>query len=424
MSDVSRNPATPALRSVATLILTVLLPFGIGYYMSYVFRTVNAIIAPQLAGDVGLTPADLGLMTSAYFVTFAAAQLPLGIVLDRYGPRKVQAALLLIAGLGAALFAAGQEPITLAIARGIIGVGVSGCLMAALKANVMWFPREKIPMVNGVTFAFGTIGALSTTVPLELLIQVVDWRTVFWSLAGLCVVSCIVIYLAVPERPQAVRAAVAGQSAFSAQVAELKQIYGSSFFWRIAVMIFLHNGVFLSYQSLWAAPWLRDVAGLDRAGVADGMFMFNVGMLAGVLSIGLTAERVQRIGVPPIALAGLGIGISILTQCLFAAEWTAMPLLLCALFGYFGSSSVLGYTVLNQHFPPTLTGRVNTAQNMLTFIAAFLTQWVAGAIIGIFPSQPGVYSSEGHQAALMVFIGIELCGFVYFLWYCRSSSRR
>ena len=87
----------PRQRSIAVLCMTVLLPFGIGYYMSYLFRTVNAIISPQLVTDVGLTPADLGLMTSAYFITFAAVQLPLGIILDRFGPRKVQAALLMVA---------------------------------------------------------------------------------------------------------------------------------------------------------------------------------------------------------------------------------------------------------------------------------------------------------------------------------------
>ncbi len=412
-------------RPVAVLFLTVLLPFGVGYYMSYLFRTVNAIISPQLVREVGLTPADLGLMTSVYFVTFAAAQLPLGIVLDRFGPRRVQAALMIFAAIGAGLFAFGTDALTMVIGRGIVGLGVSGCLMAALKANVMWFPREKIPLVNGVTFAFGTIGALSTTVPLEMLTQVVDWRTVFWWLAGLSVLSGVLIWFAVPERPPELKAAAAGQSGFAAQIADLKQVYGNGFFWRISTMIFLHNGVFLSYQSLWAAPWLRDVAGLDRAGVADAMFMFNAGMLAGVLSIGFFAERLLRIGIPSIVLAGTGIGVSIAIQCLFAAQWTAMPAVLCMLFGYFGSSSVLGYAVLNQHFPSTLTGRVNTAQNMLTFIAAFMTQWIAGAIIGFYPvGTGGHYSSVGHQAALSTFIGIEICGFLFFLWYARRLARK
>ncbi|MEE2721808.1 MAG: MFS transporter [Pseudomonadota bacterium] len=411
------TPETPGAKPVYVLVLTVLMPFGIGYYMSYLFRTVNAIISPQLVSDVGLTPSALGFMTAAYFITFAAVQLPLGIVLDKFGPRKVQAALLMVAAAGAALFAFGSDAITLIVGRGLIGLGVSACLMASLKANVLWFPKEKIPLVNGVIFAFGTIGALSTTVPLELLIQTVDWRTVFWWLTGISIVSGLLILVAVPERPQAPVETAPDQSAFRVQLADLKLVYGSPYFWRLAFMVFLHNGVFLSYQALWAAPWLRDVAGLDRGGVADAMFMFNIGMFIGVLSIGLVAQRLQKLGVPTIVPAAAGIGLSLLVQVMFAAAWTDYPAFLCLLFGYFGSTSTLAYAVLNQKFPQKLTGRVNTAQNMLTFIAAFTTQWLVGIIIGLYPSPgDGLYSTDGHQMALTVLILIELAGFIYFLW--------
>jgi len=417
MADASDTPINPVAKPVYVLILTVLMPFSIGYYMSYLFRTVNAIISPQLVSDVGLTPSALGFMTAAYFMTFAAVQLPLGIVLDKYGPRKVQAALLIVAAAGAALFALGTDAVTLIIGRGLIGLGVSACLMASLKANVLWFPKEKIPLVNGVIFAFGAIGALSTTVPLELLIQAVDWRTVFWWLTAISIASGLLILFVVPERPQAPVELPPGQSAFSAQMADLKLVYASAYFWRLAFMVFLHNGVFLSYQALWAAPWLRDVAGLDRSGVADAMFMFNIGMFVGVLSIGLVAERLQKLGIPTVVPAVAGIVLSLVVQAMFAAAWTDYAAILCLAFGYFGSTATLAYAVLNQKFPQKLTGRVNTAQNMMTFIAAFAMQWLVGIIIGLYPSPgDGLYSSDGHQTALIVLIVIELAGLIFFLW--------
>jgi predicted MFS family arabinose efflux permease len=417
MADASDTPINPVAKPVYVLVLTVLMPFSIGYYMSYLFRTVNAIISPQLVSDVGLTPSALGFMTAAYFMTFAAVQLPLGIVLDKYGPRKVQAALLIVAAAGAALFALGTDAVTLIIGRGLIGLGVSACLMASLKANVLWFPKEKIPLVNGVIFAFGAIGALSTTVPLELLIQAVDWRTVFWWLTAISIASGLLILFVVPERPQAPVELPPGQSAFSAQMADLKLVYASAYFWRLAFMVFLHNGVFLSYQALWAAPWLRDVAGLDRSGVADAMFMFNIGMFVGVLSIGLVAERLQKLGIPTVVPAVAGIVLSLVVQAMFAAAWTDYAAILCLAFGYFGSTATLAYAVLNQKFPQKLTGRVNTAQNMMTFIAAFAMQWLVGIIIGLYPSPgDGLYSSDGHQTALIVLIVIELAGLIFFLW--------
>ena len=107
----------------------------------------------------------------------------------------------------------------------------------------------------------------------------------------------------------------------------------------------------------------------------------------------------------------------------FASGWTEFPVIMCLLFGYFGSTATLAYAVLNQHFPQKLTGRVNTAQNMLTFIAAFAAQWAAGVIIGLYPSPSGgLYSADGHQAALIVFICVELAGFAYFLWPRRRGD--
>ena len=141
-------------------ILLVLLPFGFGYYLSYLFRTVNVVIAPNLAKDLDLSAADLGFLTSIYFILFAAFQTPLGVILDRYGPRSVQIFLLVFAAIGSAMFAISDSMEILILARGMIGLGVSGCLMGALKANVEWFPAARLPLINSFTMTFGTFGAL------------------------------------------------------------------------------------------------------------------------------------------------------------------------------------------------------------------------------------------------------------------------
>jgi sugar phosphate permease len=86
-------------------LLRIFVPYAIGYFFSYLYRVVNAVIAPDLVAELGLGPADLGLLTSVYFLTFAAFQLPLGVLLDRFGPRKTEACLLVFAALGAFVFA-------------------------------------------------------------------------------------------------------------------------------------------------------------------------------------------------------------------------------------------------------------------------------------------------------------------------------
>ena len=128
----------------------VFVPFALGYFLSYLLRVVNAVIAPDLVRDLGLTAADLGLLTSANFFAFAVAQLPLGIVLDRFGPRRTEASLLLFAAFGALIFAVAGNAPDLIFGRALIGFGTSACLMAAFKAYVMWFPGDRIPLINGL----------------------------------------------------------------------------------------------------------------------------------------------------------------------------------------------------------------------------------------------------------------------------------
>ena len=154
------------------------------------------------------------------------------------------------------------------------------------------------------------------------------------------------------------------------------------------------------------------------------MLIFNIGMLAGVLSIGVFAELLQRLGVPPVFLI-IGTILSIIVQGMFALAWTDYPSLLCFLFGYFGSTSTLVYAVLNQKFPNELAGRVNTAQNMLIFITGFSIQWGAGVIIDCSQRRlEGLYSAEGHQMAIFTFIFLEVLGVIFFLWPQKIKQRR
>ena len=179
--------------------LRIFLPFALGYFLSYLYRTVNAVIAPDLVRDVGVDPASLGLLTSTYFLAFAAAQLPLGLLLDRYGPRRVEATLLLFAAVGALVFARADSLAGLMAGRALIGLGVSACLMAAFKAFTQWFPAEKLPFTNGIQMVSGGLGALAATTPVELVLQLTGWRGIFLALAGVTLTAAITIVAIVPE---------------------------------------------------------------------------------------------------------------------------------------------------------------------------------------------------------------------------------
>ncbi|MSP82059.1 MAG: MFS transporter [Alphaproteobacteria bacterium] len=397
--------------SVAT-ILWVFVPFASAYFLSYVFRTVNAVIAPDLVRDIGLDAEDLGLLTSAYFLTFALFQLPLGLLLDRYGPRRVEAWLLLIAGTGGALFAFAEGLAALAVARALIGLGVSSCLMAGFKAFVLWLPRHRQPLANGALVAVGGLGAIVATMPAEFAVGLVGWRALFGALAALTIGAAALIYLVVPER--------AGQGPSGGvgdQVAGLATILGSRTFWRLTPLAATVHAGFLGIQSLWAGPWLRDVAGLDRAGVADHLLTTAAAVVVGSLGIGALASRLERRGIPLLAFVTVGAGLLIAVQLSIALEWAAgWARLAWAAFGFCGGFGALYYAELTRAFPGHLAGRVVTSVNFLTFLGAFVVQYGVGWIIDLFPPTGGGYAPESYGTAFGLVIAAQVLAFAWFLF--------
>lgn len=402
--------------------LRVFVPFAAGYFLSYVYRTVNAVIAPDLRSSLGLDPGTLGLLTSAYFLAFAAFQLPLGLLLDRFGPRRVESALLLAAALGACVFALGESAGTLVLARACIGLGVSACLMAAFKAFVLWFPSARLPLANGCVMAAGGLGALTATAPVEALLRVTDWRGLFLLLASGTLLVAALVFFVVPERRDREGDL---EERLPAQLRELGRVFKSPLFWRIAPLATASQASFMAIQGLWTGPWLKDVAGLGRVEIASHLLGIAASMIAGFVVLGVAAERLVRFGVRVVTVAGTGMFLYMLAQLAVVSGAGAPPLVLWAPFAFFGTTGILLYAVLSQRFPVRVTGRVITSLNVLVFSGAFLAQWGLGAVIGRWaPSASGAYPMAAYQSAFGVMLALQILAFVYFVWPRRHSPAR
>lgn len=389
------------------------MPFGLGYYLSYLYRTMNAVLAPQLVAEVGLSPSELGFLTSVYFIAFASVQIPIGVLLDRLGPRRVQTVLLLIAAAGGVLFGVGESISALSFGRAMIGIGVAGCFMAALKANALWWPADRLPLVNGITASFGSFGALSATMPVELALGFFEWRQIFFAIALVTVAVAVLIWFLVPEK-----AASDGKNpGISEQASEILNIYKDVYFWRLGCLIIVGFASYMAFQTLWAGPWLRDVAGYDRLGVANGLLMIQLGMFAGVLVGGILADRLARTGAALARVVKVGTALFMLSQVLLIFELTAIAGWLWAAFGFFGSTLFLCYSLYAQNYGAALIGRVNTANNVLLFSAAFFAQWGVGAIIGEWPrSDTGGYDPEAYRVAFVAVLVLQAMAFTWFVW--------
>jgi MFS family permease len=381
------------------LLLVVFGPFAAGYFLSFFFRNVNAVISKDLAQEFALTPSDLGFLTSMYLLAFAAFQLPLGVLLDRYGPRRVVAALLCVAAAGALTFALARDFTMLSVGRALLGLGVSAGLMGAIKAFTLWFPLSRLATLNGLYLAAGGIGGLSATAPAEALVGPFGWRALFLLLTGMSVAAALLVFFVVPEKP------LPGQGqTLRAQIAGFKRIFASGSFWRIVLPLVICHGAYLALQGLWLGPWLYDVAGLPRASVGRYLLVTALAYTVGSVFFGVTSDRLARAGVSRMTMFKLGLGISLAMYCLIAAGTTAGLAAILAVYGFTTISAALAYPLLTVLFPPEMTGRVNTASNVLMFAVAFLFQWAIGTLL-----------PYGYGAALFSLAALQIAALAWLL---------
>ena len=184
---------------LSPLFLRLFIPFGLGYFISVLLGSANAIMSPILISTFSLSPADLGFMTSVYLISFGLAQFPLGVLLDRYGARKTLAPFMLFAVCGALIFAFSQNVGHLILSRALTGIGLSGCLMAAFKAYSEWLPAERLPLVYSIECLTGGIGGMVATKPVGFAISILSWRNVFIILALFTLFTSLSIWFVTPK---------------------------------------------------------------------------------------------------------------------------------------------------------------------------------------------------------------------------------
>jgi predicted MFS family arabinose efflux permease len=400
------------------LALVVFCPFAAGYFLSFFFRNVNAVISRDLAREFSLSPSDLGFLTSMYLLAFAAIQLPLGVLLDRYGPRRVVAALLCVCAAGALTFAVAQDFVTLSIGRALIGFGVSAGLMGAIKAFTLWFPLSRLATVNGLYLGIGGLGALSATAPAEAVLSAFGWRALFFGMAAITLAAALAIFTVVPEK----RLPGAGES-LRAQFAGYGRVFRSLAFWRISTAFVICQATYLALQGLWLAPWLYDVAELDRAGVARHLFVTALAYTAGSVFFGVGGDWLARSGVPHMATFKAGLTASLALFGLVAAGVsTGLPMLLAA-YGFSAISGSLAYPLFAKLFPAEMIGRVSTASNGLMFAMSFAFQWGIGAVLKLYPVVDGRYAPQGYAVAFFILAALQGAALLWLFRFSEGSSR-
>ncbi len=403
---------TPA-SSPIKLILVVIMPFGVGYFLSFLFRNTNAVLAPELIRTFGLDAFELGVLTAVFFAAAALQYVPLALLLDRFGPKRLfigQALLTVVACLMTAL---AESFAMLVVARGLLGIGLAACLTTAFKAVTVWFPRDRLATGNGMILFAGALGAVTSTRPLQIFLATYDWRYMFIVAAIVAIALALFVALVMPERNSE---KVADDRS---SVAVYQVILTHPVFWRVSPAAALGLAGFFAIQGLWANGWMSDVAGLDQEAIGLRLLAIALAMVAGTLIHGPMMDALAARGVDRSTYLAVGLGGFLLAEFALATRLDPHAYWPWLLMGFTGTIGALVHPILNRTYPAHYAARSISTIAIFTFVLVFVIQSGIGLILDLWGARPdGSYPDIAYtwafgilvfaQAATLLYLAISL----------------
>ena len=384
--------------------------FAFGYFLSCLLRAITATLSPVLTSEFNLLSADLGLLAGGYFLGFACMQIPLGYLLDKYGPKKIVSSFLLIALVGTGSFALAESFSGLLISRILIGIGVSACLMAPLTGYRIWYAENQQQRANSWMLMIASLGFLSSTLPVQLLLPSFGWRWIFGGITILILISIILMLVFIPKW----NLIKSNQLEEPTNKGTLSEVWKSKFFISVIPMGLFNYGGLMAIQTLWAGPWMIRVAGYTPLQSATGLFWINVTMLVSFFVWGYFLPKISSIGFSATKILRLGLPISfciMLTIIILGSKAGAFYLTLFIL-----SSIFLSVTqpAVGLAFSGYSAGKALTSFNLLIFAGTFIMQWLMGFVIDITKSF-GYSEITAFKSAFSVFLVLSLVSYLFFL---------
>jgi predicted MFS family arabinose efflux permease len=401
--------------------------FAFAYFLSALIRAITGTLAPTLVLEFALNAGDLGLLAGGYFLGFALTQLPLGHWLDQWGPKRVLLGFLSMAVLACAAFALAKSFTGLLAARVLCGVGVSACLMAPLSGYRRWYAPANQMRANSWMLMVGSFGMVAATLPVQWLMPLIGWRAIFFGLAALVALAMVLIAWQIPAQkrnmPQEEELLASNATPSVGRVQTqggYAHIWRHPYFRKMAPLGFFNFGGMVAMQTLWAAPWMINVAGYSPAQAAGGLFWINSAMLATFWLWGLANPWLARKGLSADRLITYGIPLSLVVYALLVgagvkitggSAWMWVAFCTSATFG------ALAQPAVGLAFASHMAGRALAAFNLVIFSGIFVVQWGIGLLIDGFGAM-GLAKTVAYQAAFGVY---GLCCLGAYLFFCLQS---
>ena len=400
--------APPEHSRIAIRMLAVLCA---AFMASQFFRVSNAVIAPELMRTLSISSEAMGAITGAYFLAFGIMQIPTGMLLDRFGPRRTMSGLFVIAACGSAVFATAEGAFGLAFARALIGIGCAAGLMGILVTIARWYPSERFARLSSTVYVVGGAGVLFATTPLAAAADTIGWRGAFWAMALITLGLAVMLFAMVRDAPPG-KVIDGANETFREMLAGVRAAGANRQLLHVCAIQFVNYGTILAIVGLWAGPYLNDIHGMQGVLRGNVLFVINLAMLAGVLGYGALERRLRS---RKRAIAGGSVASAAILVVLAVwpdiGPWPAVGLLVA--FTLTSAHIMLNHAHARAVLPDHLVGRGLTLQNVAVFFGVTAMQSATGFIVGAFAeageAAPDIaYRSVFGFLALMIVVSLLL----------------
>ena len=382
-----------------------------GYTVSQFLRTSVGVLSPNLMHDFNINPNNMGLLGGVFFLSFAIFQIPAGILIDKYGPRKVMSSVIIFAVLGSIIFALSNSFYTLLIGRVLMGLGCSICLMGSLVLITRWTDSDQFSKLAGIILAVGGIGGLLATTPLSYFSELFGWRLSFWLAAVVTFCVMLLYYFILEDRKNDL---ILNRSNETISLKNLLFILKERNFKFMIPMSLMSYSSLVVILGLWGAPYLKDIHGLDTVERGKILMLmaisWNIGsfVFGRLRSIFGNYKNVVIFGATGVII--LLFILSIITEI----NSIYLYILFCIL-GFFGAFSVALISHYQVLFDKEYMGRALSTANFFNFGGVFFVQWLTGKIIYLMGGDSTGAPIEAYRLAFLfvaILLLISLC--IYF----------
>jgi len=354
------------------------------FVLSFFHRTAPAAIASELTQAFSISGAVLGTLAATYFYVYTVLQIPVGVLADTLGPRKLLAGGSAVAALGSLLFALAPAWEIAAVGRTLVGIGVSVAFISILKVSAVWFPANRFATLAGMTMFAGNLGAVIAGAPLAWLVTQTSWRSVFVGLAVLSALLAVASWWRVRDRPEdlglpAVNPAPPSAARLPWMHAVLR-VLANRATWPAFLVNFGVGGSYLAFAGLWAVPFLQQTRGLSRVDAAQHTSLLLLGVAIGSLVIGLVSDRLQsRRGV---MRAFVVLYLASWLPWLLHADWPMWATLAWfLLMGLLIPGFTLSWTIAKEANPVEFAGIATAVVNVGIFLGTGVLQPLVGWVL-------------------------------------------